>query len=56
MSKNQVTVQDYIAPAIEIVKLQQEYHLLAQSEIKPTPGGPEVHDPDEDEDEEIEFE
>jgi hypothetical protein len=47
----------YIAPHIRVYEMEHEGHLLVPSNIKPTPGGggPEVEDPDED-NEELEFE
>ena len=56
MNKKLLEKEAYISPQIEVIGLQHESHLLVPSEIKPKPGGPEVHDPDEDDDEEIEFE
>ena len=51
MNKNQTTAQDYIAPAIKVVQMQQPCGLLAGS---PNGGGGNIHvnplDPDGDED------
>ena len=56
MNKKEFTRGVYVQPRIKTISLQHEFHLLVPSEIKPKPGGPEVHDPDEENDEEIEFE
>ncbi|MGP1350579.1 MAG: hypothetical protein ACTTK2_02855 [Hoylesella marshii] len=52
MCKNQVTVQDYIAPATRIIPMQQPCSLLAGSpKVNPGGGGTHVNpSPEDDED------